>query len=86
MSLKRDAQRAVVRRRMGGRAGESNSAFAPVIVEAAQLGAEVPLAPARLSGPPTIEIVIGSATIRIPPGSDAATLAMVLRAVKVATG
>src|ERR1700704_2034904 len=36
---RRDAQRAVVRRRMGGRAG-SNSAFAPVIVEAAQLGAE----------------------------------------------
>ena len=69
---------------MGGRAGESNAAFAPVIVEAAQLGAEAPLAPARISGPPTIEIVIGSATIRIPPGSDAATLAMVLRAVKVA--
>ena len=81
---RRDAQRAVVRRRMGGRAG-SNSAFAPVIVEAAQLGAEAPLAPARISGPPTIEIVIGSATIRIPPGSDAATLAMVLRAVKMAT-
>jgi hypothetical protein len=70
---------------MGGRAGESNSAFALVIVEAAQLGAEAPLAPARLSGPPTIELVIGSAIIRIPPGSDAATLAMVLRAVKVAT-
>ena len=82
---RRDAQRTVVRRRMGGRAGESNSAFAPVIVEAAQLGAEAPLAPARISGPPTIEIVIASATIRIPPGSDAATLAMVLRAVKVAT-
>jgi transposase len=81
---RRDAQRAGVRRRMGGRAGESNAAFAPVIVEAAQLGAEAPLAPARLSGPPTIEIVIGSATIRIPLGTDAATLAMVLRAVKVA--
>jgi hypothetical protein len=58
---------------------------ARLIVEAAQLGAEAPLAPARLSGPPTIEIVIGSATIRIPAGSEAATLAMVLRAVKVAT-
>ena len=79
---RRDAQRAVVRRRMGGRASESSSAFAPVIVEATQLGAE---APPMLSGPPTIEIVIGSATIRIPPGTDAATLAMVLRAVKVAT-
>jgi transposase len=82
---RRDAQRVVVRRRMGDRAGESSSAFAPVIVEAAQPGTEMPVAPAGLSGSPTIEIVIGSATIRIPPGSDAATLAMVLRAVKVAT-
>jgi hypothetical protein len=32
-----------------------------------------------------IEIVIGSAIIRIPPGTDAATLATVLRAVKAAT-
>ena len=66
---------------MGGRTGASNSAFAPVIVEAAQLGAE---APPMLSGPPTIEIVIGSATIRIPPGTDAATLQTVLRTVLMA--
>jgi len=30
-------------------------------------------------------IVIGSATIRIPPGIDAGTLALVLRAVKATT-
>jgi hypothetical protein len=32
-----------------------------------------------------IEIMIGSAIIRIPPGTDAAALTMVLRAVKAAT-
>ena len=79
---RRDAQRAVVRRRMGDRAGESSSAFAPVVVGAARPDTEVPVAPVGLSGSPPIEIVIGSATIRIPPGADAATLAMVLRVVK----
>jgi hypothetical protein len=34
---------------------------------------------------PLIEIVIGAVTIRVAPGIDAATLAGVLRAVKVAT-
>jgi hypothetical protein len=56
-----------------------------VIVEAAQPRTQVPIAPAQLSGSPTIEIVIGSAIIRIPPGTDAAALATVLRAVKAAT-
>ena len=41
------------------------------------------LRPAR--GSPMIEIVIGAATVRIPPGIDAATLPTVLRAVKAAT-
>jgi transposase len=80
---RRQAGRAVARRRTSEGVGESNSTFAPVLVEAAQLGAEAPIAPARLSGLSTIEIVIGSASIRVPPGTDAATLAMVLRAVKV---
>jgi len=31
-----------------------------------------------------IEIVIGAATVRVPPGTDAATLRAVLRAVKAA--
>jgi hypothetical protein len=75
----------MTRRRLGDRTGGSSSAFAPVIVEAAQPRTQVPIAPAQLSGSPTIEIVIGSAIIRIPPGTDAAALATVLRAVKAAT-
>jgi len=66
-------------------ADESGSAFAPVIVEAARPCAEVPIAPARFSGSPMIEIVIGPAIVRIPPGSDAATLTAVLRAVRATT-
>ena len=81
---RRDARRAVTRR-LGDRTGGSSSAFAPVVVEAAQPRTQVPVAPAQLSGPPMIEIVIGSAIIRIPPGTDAATLATALRAVKAAT-
>jgi transposase len=65
--------------------GESRSAFAPVMVEAARPCAEVPIAPAQLSGSPMIEIVIGAATVRIPPGTDAATLTTVLRAMRAAT-
>jgi hypothetical protein len=61
------------------------SAFAPVMVEAARPCAEVPIAPAQLSGSPMIEIVIGAATVRIPPGTDAATLTTVLRAMRAAT-
>ena len=72
------------RRGMGELAGNS-SAFAPVIVEGTQPCTDVGVAPAPLSGSPTIEIVIGSAIIRIPPGTDAATLATALRAVKAAT-
>jgi transposase len=81
---RRDARRAVTRRRVGDRTGASSSAFAAVIVEAAQPRTQVPIAPAQLSGSAMIEIVIGSAIIRIPPGTDAATLATVLRAVKAA--
>jgi transposase len=51
-------------------------AFTPVIVDAGAVCSDrVPL----------IEIVIGAVTIRVAPGIDAATLAGVLRAVKVAT-
>lgn len=51
-------------------------AFTPVIVAA---GA------ACCDGAPLIEIVIGPATVRVAPRTDAATLAAVLRAIKVAT-
>ena len=78
---RRDARRAVSRRRVIERA--SSPVFAPVIVDAAQPSTQVPIAPAQLSG--SIAIEIGSTTIRIAPGIDAGTLAMVLRAVKAAT-
>jgi transposase len=77
---RRDARRAVARRRVSERA--SSSAFAPVIVDAAQRGTEVAVGSAGLSGPLVIEVVIGSAMIRIPPGTDAGTLATVLRVVR----
>jgi transposase len=80
---RRDARRAVARRRAGERA--SSAAFAPVIVDAAQGCREVAVAPTQHTESPAIEIVIGSATIRIAPGTDAGTLAIVLRAVKAAT-
>jgi transposase len=80
---RRNAQRAVARRRVGE--GASSPVFTPVIVDAAQPSTQVAIAPAQLSGSLAIEIVIGSATIRIAPGIDAGTLAMVLRAVKAAT-
>jgi transposase len=80
---RRDARGAVARRGVIERA--SSPAFAPVIVDAAQPSTQAPIARAQLSGSLAIEIVIGSATIRIVPGIDASMLAMVLRAVKAAT-
>ena len=65
------------RRQMQGESGNSGAAFAPVIVDAAQRGAAMLV-------PPVIEIVIGAATIRIPSGIDAATVQMVLCAVRAA--
>ena len=49
--------------------------FAPVVVAV----------PNTETGPTTIEIVIGATTVRVPPGTDAATLRLVLRAVKAAS-
>jgi transposase len=69
----------------GGDTDESGSAFAPVIVAAGPRCPEVPIAPTCLSGAAVIEIVIGAATVRVPRGSDVATLQAVLRAVKAAT-
>lgn len=49
--------------------------FAPVVVGAAGETREVPV----------IEIVIGAATVRVPPGADAVTLKAVLRALKASS-
>ena len=66
--------------------GESGVAFAPVIVESRQPGPAVASALAHPSGGvPVMEIVIGAATIRVWPGSDAGTLRTVLGAVLAAT-
>jgi transposase len=77
--------RRAARRWAEGVAGASGSAFAPVIVDAAPPCPDVPIALARSGGSAMIEIVIGAATVRIPPGIDAATLTTVLRAVRAAT-
>jgi transposase len=65
-----------------GGTDESGLAFAPVIVAAGPRCPEAPIAPACLSGAAVIEIEVGAATVRVAPGTDAATLATVLRAVK----
>ena len=70
-------------RRPNGETDGSGSAFAPVIVDTASPSAAAAML--RPSGSPVIEIVIGAATVRILPGTDAATLQTVLRAVKAAT-
>jgi transposase len=66
-------------------AGARGSAFASVVVDAGVPHADMPIAPAFSGAAPMIEIVIGAATVRIPPGIDAVTLSMVLRAVRAAT-
>jgi transposase len=65
------------RREARERAAESVF-FAPVVLATAPV-------PDTRTEAVSIEIVIGAATIRIPPGVDAATLKLVLRAVKAAS-
>jgi transposase len=65
---RRNAQRAP--------AGGGRMAFAPVVLDASR-----PRAGATL---PVIEIVIGAATVRIPPGTELASLQVVLRALMAA--
>ena len=64
------------------RAGESRIAFAPVVLETSGSEGVAPsLAQGGPGGSRVIEIVIGAATVRIPPGIELATLQLVLRAV-----
>ncbi len=79
-----------VRRGAGGQArcdtgAASGPAFAAVIVEQSVPGSEATAPGNPNGGPAAIEIVIGAATVRVAPGTDAATLTAVLRAVKSAT-
>ena len=71
-------------RRAEAAAGQRGIGFAPVIVDATVPSREAAIAPARPSRSPVIEIVIGAARVRIAPGTDAATLQAVLRAVVMA--
>jgi transposase len=67
------------RRQARERAGTSKAvSFAPVVVATGpvpDIGTEAA----------TIEVVIGAATVRVPPGADATMLKLVLRAVKAAS-
>ena len=45
----------------------------------------MPMAVGRADGPSPIEIVIGAARVRVPPGIDPVTLTAVLRAVRAVT-
>ena len=74
--------RRAARQQTEGDAGENGAGFAPVIVEAPRSHADGPIAPAWPGGSAKIEIVIGAATVRVPAGIDAVTLATVLRAVR----
>lgn len=66
------------------RAGASRMAFAPVVLETARscAGAE-PMAHGQSVGSPAIEIIIGAATVRVPPGTELAALQLVLRALTI---
>ena len=70
-------------RRQSERQGrESSPAFTPVVVESCRAQGEA--TPAVPIGQ-VIDIVMGTATIRVPPGIDLVTLTTVLRAVRAAT-
>ena len=60
-------------------AGASRMAFAPVVLETSR-----PDAGAAADASPVIEIVIGAATVRIPAGTQLASLQVVLRALTAA--
>jgi transposase len=82
---RREARRLATRRARDDKGDVRGAAFAPVIVESALLSPDPPIAPNREGGTAVIEIVIGSATVRVALGIDVATLTTVLRAVKAAT-
>jgi transposase len=63
--------------------GESCATFAPVIVDSGC--SRTPIVAGCQGGMLPIEIVIGGATVRVPPGIDPVALTAVLRAVRAAT-
>jgi transposase len=64
-----------------GSAATSRMTFAPVVLGGSQRHrSEVPIAQNHCGAAPVIEIVIGAATVRVPPGTELAVLQLVLRA------
>ncbi len=82
---RREAKRRARRRAANDEVAGRGTAFAPVVVEEALRRSEAQIGPDLSCGATAIEIVIGAATVRVAPGTDAATLTTVLRAVKAAT-
>ncbi len=67
---------------MAGERPTATTDFAPVLIEAAT-NAVAPAAAISSAEPSSIEISIGTATVRIRGAADAKTLALVLKALKV---
>jgi transposase len=66
-------------------AGASRVAFASVVLEESRPRAStIPIAKRHYDGSPVIEIVIGAATVRVPPGTESGTLQVVLCALMTA--
>ena len=59
-------------------------AFAPVVLETSGSRAGIPIAPTRCGSSSWTEIIIGTATVRVPPEIELAALQLVLRAVTTA--
>ena len=81
---RREAQRRAKRRADDDDRAAGGATFAAVVVEEAVSRLEAPIGADSGGASPTIEIVIGAATVRVAPGVDASTLTAVLRAVREA--
>jgi transposase len=68
------------RQRASSAAGDGTPAFVPVVLEPAATTKSNPLRRARPI--PVVEIEVAGVLVRVPPGTDAATIAAVLRAAK----
>ena len=76
--------RRAAREKVASEGDEKGLTFAPVIVEVSRSRSEAPIATAHQVAAPMVEIVIGAATVRVPPGIDDETLTTVLRAMRAA--
>jgi transposase len=79
---RRDARERSTRRQSAGAEGMS---FAPVLMETASPAGGPPATTSCAIAGGTVEIVFGTAVVRVGPGTNMALLTKVLRAVKAAT-